>query len=402
MFQIIELLSKLIFVPVYYTGLILDMMVSIYLLGDPIDVSSNLIMPGIFEESLGGWMGKITFYEEWGNILQAMPIISALFVFFTIINVGFRVLSALTHSKKYTKVIDISHKLAFTFMELNLIDIVFYATLNLFSFHKKTHTSTWTKISFLCAFLSYFEIVYNYTKIFVNKMNVSVLSDLEREVLEEGLNKKVFKEIPEIKNLNLIFRAKLFLVPVFLVLLQNYLQAMGIIFILMEIMTWGYMIVLKKIVKRKTKLFNKLIGFSNKRKSKTIIGLFGDSLSCASYMIVSLVMVEFGYLAFRLTRFRDDRGTYIEINGIEAWVIILSVLASIFVEIIRMFKQLCSMNKNKKNKKKKRASNSHSKAIRIRIGHSNPSIKVNSRKSKKPKKYKKSEKGDTKLSYPKI
>ena len=100
-------------------------------------------------------------------------------------------------------------------------------------------------------------------------------------------------------------------------------------------------------------------------------------MNCASYMLVSLVMIQFGALAFRLTKFRDDRGTYIQINSLEAWIVILTVLASIFVEILRMFKQLYRMCKKKK---KKSVSHSQKYPVKLRIGHIDNQIKVNIKK----------------------
>ena len=69
LFQIVEILGKLIFVPVYYSGLILDILTGVYNLSDAVDISPEMITDGKYEDSIAGYMGKITFYEEYGNIL---------------------------------------------------------------------------------------------------------------------------------------------------------------------------------------------------------------------------------------------------------------------------------------------------------------------------------------------
>ena len=104
-------------------------------------------------------------------------------------------------------------------MELNFIDLTFYITLNIFTFHKRTDKlNHWKRYSFYCSVIGFTEIMYSYFKIFIDRDKDHMLSGLEKQIVHEGLNKKIFKQLPQVKNLNLIFRLKMFFVPITLIL----------------------------------------------------------------------------------------------------------------------------------------------------------------------------------------
>lgn len=85
MFQVIEIMGKLIYIPVYFRGQLNDILEGINHLGDPIDIPSDIWMKGSLLESHHSFRGKIYKNEEFGNILQAMPISSVAFLLLEII-----------------------------------------------------------------------------------------------------------------------------------------------------------------------------------------------------------------------------------------------------------------------------------------------------------------------------
>lgn len=80
MFQIIEIMGKLIYIPVYFRGQLNDILEGINQLGDPVDIPSNTLMKGSLLESHHSFRGKIYLNEEFGNILQSMPISTIVFL----------------------------------------------------------------------------------------------------------------------------------------------------------------------------------------------------------------------------------------------------------------------------------------------------------------------------------
>jgi hypothetical protein len=69
MFQIIEILSKLIYLPIIFSGSLQTLLYSIAELSDPINISPNLIFEGSLESSHSSYKGKIFKFGEYGNIL---------------------------------------------------------------------------------------------------------------------------------------------------------------------------------------------------------------------------------------------------------------------------------------------------------------------------------------------
>lgn len=80
MFQIIEILGKLIYIPVYFSGELNDILEGVNKLADPIEIPPDLIMKGNLKESHTTFRGKIYENGEYGRILQAMPVSVLIFI----------------------------------------------------------------------------------------------------------------------------------------------------------------------------------------------------------------------------------------------------------------------------------------------------------------------------------
>jgi len=92
LFQIIEILGKFLFLPIWYKGLLLDIIYSVAQIGELIELDADFIIKT--DSVTGGtkdrYWTKFTVYEEYSNVLQAVPLSSlALFVSITILNLTY-------------------------------------------------------------------------------------------------------------------------------------------------------------------------------------------------------------------------------------------------------------------------------------------------------------------------
>jgi hypothetical protein len=195
LFQIIEILGKLIFVPVHYSGVLLEVLLAVYHIGDPIDISSELLTPGKYQDSIAGYMGKITFYEEYGNLLQAMPLVVGLFLLITLIKliVG---LVRNTTSGSIEKTKGLLKRLSLLFLEVKLVDVSFYIVLNIFVFHKFSKYGIARILSFLASSVVLALLSNEYVQIAFRIYKNKPLDPVSKEFIEEGLDPRSMGLIP--------------------------------------------------------------------------------------------------------------------------------------------------------------------------------------------------------------
>jgi hypothetical protein len=68
-FQLIEILAKLVFFPVFYSGILKDVLYVIYKMGDPFDLDPQTLLSYSVDLNISSNRGKITLFEEYSNIL---------------------------------------------------------------------------------------------------------------------------------------------------------------------------------------------------------------------------------------------------------------------------------------------------------------------------------------------
>jgi hypothetical protein len=93
MIQVIEILSKLIYLPAKFSGMLQEVLYTIALLSDPIDIPPTLILKGSFKNSHSSFKGKIFKFKEYGNIFQSMPVSVLIFLTIDLILVIFNLFS---------------------------------------------------------------------------------------------------------------------------------------------------------------------------------------------------------------------------------------------------------------------------------------------------------------------
>jgi hypothetical protein len=204
LFQIIEILSKLIYLPVTFSGTLRDILHTIAKLGDPIYISPNLIMKGSLAESHSNYKGKIFEFEEYGNILQSQPITTPVFIFLEIL---LQLLALIKAKKKYR---DYVKNMQVLMIELSITDMSFYAMLNLSTFTGFSEITLPKLVSYAMAICILSRIVWVYFGVFSNLKlacycdNVnpkkpnhpnyylrSKISAAELEVIFEGINQDI-------------------------------------------------------------------------------------------------------------------------------------------------------------------------------------------------------------------
>jgi hypothetical protein len=330
LFQVIEILGKLIFIPVHYTGLILDVLLGVYNLSDPIDISPQFLTKGKYEDSIAGYMGKITFYEEYGNILQAMPVVVGLYLLFSALNLILQVLSYHVKGQSLVKAQMMAKRLSILFLEMNLVDISFYLVLNIFVYHKFTDTKFTQVLSFTTAWLILGTLCYEYGHILLAIWNNKAMSPTAEELMDEGLDSKSLKLLPKLKYLNLIFRINMGILSVMLVHLQLYLPAMSACMIISQVLPIGGYIYARYKLKKKSKKLK----------------IFQNWIHMASYFLIVLVIILFGLIAgFGLTKFSNVDievksvsqilKTIKNLDSYTSHFIVFVVLMSVFVEILK-------------------------------------------------------------------
>ena len=195
MFQIIEIVSKMIYIPVRFSGLIKEVLEAIVDLSDPIDIPSDLIMDGKLEDSHSSYKGKIFDYGEFGNVLQSMPISSTLFMAIELTLVSISLISVNLNDTfkkaKWNKIGLIFSNLQLSFIESSIIDLQFYSMLNIIIYPKLTTKNIWNTVSFIIAIYILLSLVYKYVSGF-HKVSQIIKSQSTQKAT------KIAKNMPDI------------------------------------------------------------------------------------------------------------------------------------------------------------------------------------------------------------
>lgn len=189
MFQVVELLAKLIYLPIKFSGKINSILMAISELGDPIEISPQLIMKGSLEDSHTNYKGKIFAGEEYGNVLQSMPISTSFFILTEILMIFLSLIGPNSSQKRKNgcnKAIRFINTVQMFILEANVIEIWFYCLLNLVIFPRLSSKNLWNGISFLLALYILISTIYKFLTIFVEVR--SIISKMEQGKFETDFN----------------------------------------------------------------------------------------------------------------------------------------------------------------------------------------------------------------------
>lgn len=241
-------MSKLIYIPVYFRGQLNDILEGINQLGDPINVPSDTLMRGDLIESHHSFRGKIYVNEEFGNILQAIPLSTIVFILLEIVIFILSFIKRPKEGKKSprNKVVSFESlkeneppkvkwydpikllqsfiNLRLSFIESAIIDIFFSMTLNISNFSKNSHKfATLTLINFIFSAIMVIRSIHIYTCIYFKVFRLGTLkfTDIEREIVFDGLNENLPK--PLLKKhaiVNFLFKVQLIFIPLVLAIGQ--------------------------------------------------------------------------------------------------------------------------------------------------------------------------------------
>lgn len=189
MFQIIEILAKLIYLPVKFSGKIQGMLEAIAELGDPIDIPEDIFMNGGVLESHVNFKGKIVNYEEYGNILQSMPVSTAIYLIleFVIVFAG---------SWNWPRLTRTVFAVQLFFVETSVIEFLFYTLLNVTIYPRITEKTLMSTVSFVISLYILVTITLKYYLSFAKMKSTlrrltfcsaKALEDIQVEIGFEGL-----------------------------------------------------------------------------------------------------------------------------------------------------------------------------------------------------------------------
>lgn len=136
LFQVIEILSKFVYLPVWYKGLLLEILYSFSQVGEMISASSEtLAKKEDFTEGLKfRYWSKLTIYGEYHNILHAQPVSSMVIILLLCLKLLWKGFNLVKLDCKFFKCgqryIDYFYSLV---IELAFIDLSFYCYYTLIS-----------------------------------------------------------------------------------------------------------------------------------------------------------------------------------------------------------------------------------------------------------------------------
>lgn len=231
----IEIISKFVYLPVWYKGLLLEVLYSFSQVDEMISVSPETLAKneGLTQGHKVRYWHKFTLYGEYQNVLQAQPVISIilmiLLVFKTLskicnkINLGCKLLK---NGKKY---IDYLYSLV---MEVAFVDLSFSCFYNLISDYWTSHTRA-DNLGRVMALIFSSALIYHYLSISERIIfSPSKIKPFEKMIIFENLkDKKLIKKKSTLNLLNIIFKLKIILLMACITMFQN-LVNFGLIFML--------------------------------------------------------------------------------------------------------------------------------------------------------------------------
>lgn len=197
LFQIIEILSKFIYVPVVFSGKMESFLNSISGLTGPIEISSEIFIHGKVQDGYMNYKGKIFKAGEYANILQSMPISTTFYIFleFFLLIISWTCQKKLNSRKsRVTKLKRLVSYFQIFFIETNIIDFWFYALLNITLFPRISEQNFQNTIAFVLAIYILLSSLYKYMnsyfemKFFLEKISHSISYSVDNFILDIGFD----------------------------------------------------------------------------------------------------------------------------------------------------------------------------------------------------------------------
>lgn len=170
LFQVIEILSKFVYIPVVYSGKIKSFLISISGMAGPIEINPEIFIEGKVQDGYMNYKGKIFNSGEYANILQSMPISISFYLFLELILL---ILSCIYIKKGKSRKSGVSSfkKLVLSmqifFIEANIIDFWFSALLNITVSPRISPHSFQSTVAFFVSSYILTSILYKYINIFL-------------------------------------------------------------------------------------------------------------------------------------------------------------------------------------------------------------------------------------------
>jgi hypothetical protein len=131
MFQIVEMIGKLVYIPVYYRDPLLKVLYSAKELASFIQLPYDLIFEDKTPMKNRYWM-KFHIYKTYENVFQSEGFASLVFAtFLTLIWVNFLIMKIIKPGPKYKKLMEMIHHYTGITIEVVMIDMMFGSFYNL-------------------------------------------------------------------------------------------------------------------------------------------------------------------------------------------------------------------------------------------------------------------------------
>lgn len=243
LFQVIEVLGKLMYIPVHFSGELNDILEGVNDLADPIEIPPELLMKGSLIKSHTSFRGKILENEEYGYILQSMPVSVLIFILFEIAITILQIQSAKKSNQLQPKVYELEtvfeeppklkwysrEKLLvslmnsrLSFIESILGDIFFYTSINLSNYSKSTSKLNLINlINFIASSALVLRSMQLYSQVYfkVKSEKFESLSEVEKDLAFDGLDENIYE--PALKKqarVNFYFKLQMCFIPIVLVI----------------------------------------------------------------------------------------------------------------------------------------------------------------------------------------
>lgn len=350
LFQIIELIGKFFFIPIFYRKTMNDFLYGINKLGDLINLDSLTFLE-IFEEKETKYWRKITLYNQEKSILKSMPITFSLFLLIMTFKFFIYIIKkCLCGQKKNDKIkgnneIESENKgkleristfsLSVLFEE-NLVDITFTSFYCLIGDTRLGNSTLYIKIlnKAIAGFIM-IAVLWKYLKLAYYSYNCyDRLCKIEMEILVDGMNLKSIKESKWVRLVNPLFKLKLITMMFLVVSLQIWKEACLISLIIIQLIYVVYLIFSS--CKSKYNLFDGVM-------SRISVFLFET--------VVILILVASCYFYFEEHEILDpnELDKPKQMDNLLQIFLIGAVISSISLETIRVISSIISKIKKRKN-----------------------------------------------------
>lgn len=218
-------MSKFIYLPVWYKGLLLEVLYSFSHVGEMVSINPETLVKK--DELTQGlkyrYWSKFTLYSEYQNILQALPVTSIVLILLIACKLIWKIFNMMKLDCKFLncsrKYIDYLYSMA---MELSFVDLSFSCYFNLVSDYQTYHSRA-DNLGRFVSFVFSSALIYHYLSIGEKIILFpSKLKRFEKMIIFENLkSKELTKQNRTVNLLNIIFKLKIILLMACIIMFQN-------------------------------------------------------------------------------------------------------------------------------------------------------------------------------------